>query len=97
MDEFVVIKVMNEAMLRLKKSKNEDYTKNEKIKEFLQDEAIFFKIRKEMALKVLISVGVNEEKLEETYQKLITKNMYENLIRKGKINPETDNLFVKYN
>lgn len=97
MDEFVIIKVMNEAMLRLKKSKNEDSTKNEKIKEFLQDEAIFFKIRKEMALKVLISVGVNEEKLEETYQKLITKNMYENLIRKGKINTETDNLFVKYN
>ena len=32
MDEFVVIKVMNEAMLRLKKSKNEDFTKNEKIK-----------------------------------------------------------------
>lgn len=48
MDEFVVIKVMNEAMLRLKKSKNEDSTKNEKIKEFLQDEAIFFKIRKEI-------------------------------------------------
>mgnify|MGYP006907997637 CR=1 FL=1 len=97
MDEFVVIKVMNEAMIRLKKSKNEDFTKNEKIKEFLQDEAIFFKIKKEMALKVLISIGVNEEKLEETYQKLITKNMYENLIMKGKINPQIDNLIVKYN
>lgn len=97
MDEFVVIKVMNEAMLRLKKSKNEDSTRNEKIKELLQDETIFFKIRKEMALKVLVSVGVNEEKIEETYQKLITKNMYERLIRKGKINPQSDNLFVKYN
>ena len=50
-----------------------------------------------MALRVLISVGVNEEKLEETYQKLITKNIYDNLIRKGKLNPQTDNLFVKYN
>lgn len=42
MDEFIVIKVMNEAMIRLKKSKSEDCTKNEKIKQFLQDEAIFF-------------------------------------------------------
>ena len=97
MDEFVVIKVMNEATLRLKKSKNEDFSINEKIKELLQDEAIFFKIKKEIALKTLVSVGVNKEKLEETYQKLIAKSIYDNLIKKGKINPQIDNLIVKYN
>ena len=32
MDEFIVIKVMNEAMLRLKKNKNEYYKKNEELK-----------------------------------------------------------------
>lgn len=97
MDKFVIIKIMNEAMLRLRKNKNEDCEKNQKIKEFLEDEALFFKIKKEIAIKVLTNVGVKEEKLEETYQKLIEKNMYDNLIRKGKIAPEDDNLIVKYN
>ena len=97
MDKFVIIKIMNEAMLRLKMSKNEDCEKNKKIKEFLEDEALFFKIKKEIAIKVLTNVGVKEEKLEETYQKLIEKNMYDNLIRKGIIDPKDDNLIVKYN
>lgn len=46
---------------------------------------------------MLMSIGVHDEKLEETYQKLIAKNMYYNLVRKGKINPQVDNLTVKYN
>lgn len=97
MDKFTIIKVMNEAMIRLKTSKNEDCKKDEKIKEFLKDEALFFKIKKETAIKVLMHVGVNEEKLEETYQKLTEKNIYDNLIIKGKIDPKDDTLIVKYN
>lgn len=96
MNEFVVIKVMNEATLRLLKSKNENYEKNEKLKEYFKDEAFFFKIDKEKALKVLIIVGVSNDKLEETYQKIISKNMYDTLVREGKIN-NNDNLIVKYN
>ena len=97
MDKFVIIKIMNEAMLRLKMSKKEDCKKNEKIKEFLKDEALFFKIKKETAIKVLTSVGVNKEKLEETYQKLIEKNVYDDLVKKGKIDPKDINLKVRYN
>lgn len=97
MDKFVIIKVMNEAMIRLKMSKNENCERNETIKKFLEDEAIFFKIKKETAIKVLTNVGVKEEKLEETYQKLIQRDMYYNLIRKGKIDPKDDKLIVKYN
>lgn len=97
MDKFTIIKIMNEAMIRLKISKNEDCEKNEKIKEFLEDEALFFKIKKKTAIKVLINVGVNEQNLEETYQKLTEKNMYDKLIRKGKIDPKDDTLTVKYN
>lgn len=97
MDKFVIIKIMNEAMIRQKMSKNEDCEKNKKIKEFLGDEALFFKIKKETAINVLTNVGVKEEKLEETYQKLTEKNVYDNLIIKGKINPQDDNLIVKYN
>ena len=64
MDEFIVIKVMNESMLRLKRDKNMDYTINEKIK-------------------------------EEVYKKLTNKNMYDKLVREGKINT-TDKLTIKY-
>lgn len=73
MDEFIVIKVMNEAMIRLKKSKNKNSMINEKIKEDLQDKDIFYKISKEDAINILINVGVANDKLEETYQKLINK------------------------
>lgn len=96
MDEFVVIKVMNEAMIKLLKSKNENCNTNLKIKEFLQDEAFFFKINKNNAYKILLSVGVKKEQLEQTYQKLISPIVYYNLIKKGTISA-TDKLVIKYN
>lgn len=73
MDELIVIKVMNEAMLRLKKGKNEDYSIHEKIDECLKDKDFFLKAKKDTAMKVLLSVGVSKDKLEETYGKLIKK------------------------
>lgn len=73
MDEFIVISVMNEAMLRLKKSKHEDYKINEKIKHYLEDRDFFYKVNKETAKKVLSSVGVANDKLEDTYKKLTKK------------------------
>lgn len=97
MDKFLIIKIMNEATLRLKMSKNENCEENKKIKEFLEDEALFFKIKKETAIKVLTCVGVNKENLEETYQKLTERKVYYNLIQKGKIDPKDANLTVKYN
>lgn len=86
MDEFIIIKVMNESMLRLKKSKNKDYTVNEKIKELLEDEALFFRISKKNAINLLISVGVADDKLEEVYKKLTNNEMFDKLVEKGKIN-----------
>lgn len=50
MDEFIVIKVMNEAMQRLLESRGENSLKNQKIKEYLQDEAFFYKISKKKCL-----------------------------------------------
>ena len=76
MDEFIIIKVMNEAMIKLKKSKNENYTVNETIKQYLEtDEDLFFKISKNNALQILTSVGVADDKLEETYIKLMNKKI----------------------
>ena len=49
MDEFKIIDVMNEAMLKLLKDRNKDFQENLKIREYLKDEAIFFKINKQNA------------------------------------------------
>lgn len=42
MDEFTVIKVMNKARIEILKEKNDDYSLNVKIQEYLKDEALFF-------------------------------------------------------
>lgn len=73
MDEFIVVKVMNEAMLRLKKNKNEDYSINERIRHDLEDRELFLKISKKDALMILSDVGVSNGKLEEMYEKLMAK------------------------
>ena len=49
MDEFFVIKVMNEAMQKLLESKGENSLLNQKINKCLQDESFFYKINKEIA------------------------------------------------
>ena len=96
MNEFKVIVIMNEAMLKLLKSKNVNYEKNSKIKEYLEDEAFFFKIDKLNALKILQNVGVKQEQLEEVYRKLTSLDVFYDLINKGKINANDDNLVIKY-
>lgn len=96
MDEFVVIKVMNEAMQRLLESKGENSLKNQKIKEFLQDEAFFYKISKKNAFKLLRAVGVKSEQLQTTYMKLIEPSVYYRLVREKKIDVNDKSLVIKY-
>lgn len=95
MNEFEVVVVMNEAMLKLLKNKNVNYEENLKIKEYLEDEAIFFKISEEKAYKILQKVGVKQEMLENVYKKLTSSNVFYDLLNKGKIKAD-DNLIIKY-
>lgn len=95
-DEFKVIGVMNKAMLKTLKDKNKDFTKNEKIKEFLEDESCFFKIDKTKALRILQYVGVKQDQLENVYEKLTTPNKYYDLVNKGIIDIDDQKLVVKY-
>ena len=53
MNEFRIIKIMNETTLEILKENKADYALNEKIQKYLQDEAIFFKISKQNAMKIL--------------------------------------------
>lgn len=97
MDEFKVIVVMNEAMLKLLKDKNANYEENLKIKKYLEDEAIFFKIDKLNAYKILKNVGVKQEQLENVYKKLTSENVFYDLLNRGKIKADDDTIIIKYN
>ena len=97
MDEFKVVVVMNEAKLRFLKDKNANYEENLKIKKYLEDETIFFKIKKEDAYKILKNVGVKQDMLENVYKKLTAQNLFYDLLSKGKIKADDDNLIIKYN
>ena len=96
MNEFEVIVVMNEAMLKLLKDKNDNYEENLKIKKYLEDETIFFKIKEEQAYKILQKVGVKQEMLENVYKKLTSSNVFYDLLNKRKINADDENLIIKY-
>ena len=96
MDEFKVIVVMNVTTLELLKDKNENFEKNLKIKQYLKDETIFFRINKSNAYKILQNVGVKQERIEEVYKKLISPNVFYDLLYKGKINADDKKLTIKY-
>ena len=97
MNEFIVIDVMNEAMIETLKSKNENCDLNLKIKEALKDEALFFKIDKKNAYEILKKVGVKQEQLENVYKKLISENAYRTLLDRGKIKENDESIQIKYN
>ena len=94
-NEFNVIVVMNEAMIKLLKDKNAQFDNNLKIKKMLEDEAIFFKISKSDAYQILKNVGVKQESLENVYQKLISSDVFYDLLNRGKIKEDDENLIVK--
>lgn len=96
MDEFIMVKVMNEAMKRLLTDKGEDTRKNDKIEEYLQDEAFFYKIKKEKAFKLLSCVGVRNEELEKVYNKLVCPYVYYRLVRENKLKTDDPTVIVKF-
>ena len=82
MNELRIIDVMNEAMLKVLKEKNADYEKNLMIKNLLKDEAVFFKIDKSKAYEILKNVGVKQEQLENVYKKLISSDVFYDLLNR---------------
>ena len=96
MNEFKIIVVMNETMLKTLKDKNANYEENLKIQKYLEDETFFFKISKENAYIILQKVGVREQSLEDVYKKLTSPNVFYDLLNRGKIQTTDDNLIIKY-
>ena len=96
MNEFKVIEVMNRAKIEVLKDKKEDYSLNQKIQEYLKDETLFFRFNKEKAYKILQTIGVKKELLEEVYKKLINQDVYYDLLNRGKIKDDDESVIVKY-
>ncbi len=96
MNELKVIDIMNETIIELSKEKNANCDENLKIKQYLEDEAFFFKIDKSKAFDILQKVGVKQDMLENVYKKLTAQNVFYDLLYKGKINENDKDLVVKY-
>ena len=96
MNELRIIDVMNEAMLKVLKEKNADYEKNLMIKNLLKDEAVFFKIDKSKAYEILKNVGVKQEQLENVYKKLISSDVFYDLLNRKIIKKDDKNILIKY-
>lgn len=96
MNELRIIDVMNEAMLKVLKEKNTDYEKNLMIKNLLKDEAVFFKIDKSKAYEILKNVGVKQEQLENVYKKLISSDVFYDLLNRKIIKKDDKNILIKY-
>ena len=96
MNELRIIDVMNESMLKVLKEKNADYEKNLMIKNLLKDEAVFFKIDKSKAYEILKNVGVKQEQLENVYKKLISSDVFYDLLNRKIIKKDDKNILIKY-
>lgn len=96
MNEFKIIIVMNESMLKLLKDKNADYSVNLKIRKKLEDEALFFKINQTEAFEILKNVGVKQKNIENVYKKLISPDEFYTLLNNGKISINEKDLIIKY-
>ena len=96
MNELRIIDVMNEAMLKVLKEKNADYEKNLMIKNLLKYEAVFFKIDKSKAYEILKNVGVKQEQLENVYKKLISSDVFYDLLNRKIIKKDDKNILIKY-
>ena len=95
-DEFKVVTIMNEAMLKTLKENQQNYNENLEIQKCLEDEAFFFKIKKENAQTVLQKIGVQKSQLENVYKKLIAPNIYYELLNCNSIHFITSSLIAIY-
>ena len=62
----------------------------------LKDEAVFFKIDKSKAYEILKNVGVKQEQLENVYKKLISSDVFYDLLNRKIIKKDDKNILIKY-
>lgn len=89
------IRIMNDTMIVYLKKIGINYQRNEIIKKIFSDDACFFKMDKGDAFLILSEIGIKDN-IEETYDKLISNDVYYDLYKKGKIDKNDMDLVIKY-
>ncbi len=90
------IRLMNESQIAYLKQLGKDSRRNEIIKKILEDDACFFKIKKEDACLILEDIGVSNDKINSIYAQLTSYDNYFELKNSGKIDEKDESLVIKY-
>lgn len=96
MNQLQQIKLMNDSMIIYLKKIDENTEKNEIISKILDDEACFFKMKKEDAYIILKEVGISNDNLDSIYMQLISSDNYYHLKEIGKLDDKDEEIIVKY-
>ena len=90
------LRLINEANIQYLKKINENFKRNEIIKEILNDDACFFKMNKDEAYMLLSEIGILDEHIENIYQKLISTDEFYYLYKSKKIDLKDEEVLIKY-
>lgn len=96
MKEIEIVKIMNKATKYLKNENGENTGIYDRIENYLENEAFFYMLNKEDAIKLLITVGVHEKSLMNTYDKLVNKETYDDLISRNVISQDDEKVLIKF-
>ena len=90
------LRLINEANIQYLKKINENFKRNEIIKEILNDDSCFFKMNKDEAYMLLSEIGILDEHIENIYQKLISTDEFYYLYKSKKIDLKDEEVLIKY-
>lgn len=93
---FECLNIMNETNINYKIEKKIDCNFDIEIRDMLKDETVFFKISKEKAYHILQYIGIKNEFIDNTYNELISPEIFYNLLYYRKIDINDKNLLIKY-
>lgn len=90
------LQLMNQTRLNYNKSQNCDYSNNEVVAKILNDEACFFKMSKDDAMKVLSICGVSPSVAPQTYDELTSFDAFKTLATENKVSFNDPELLFTY-
>lgn len=90
------LQLMNQTRLNYNKSQNCDYSNNEVVAKILSDEACFFKMSKDDALKILLICGVSPSVASQTYAELTSFDAFKTLVSASKVSFGDPELLIAY-
>ena len=90
------LQLMNQTRLNYNKSQNCDYSNNVVVGKILEDEACFFKMNKDDALKILSICGVANSVAPQTYDELTSFKNFKSLVAVSKVRFGDPELMIKY-